>query len=82
MGGLGRVVEGLLGVVGRKGGGGGFVGPIADPTEPTIQLLAAAIRMSWSPDEEYKRRVTRCDYIPPDAAPVNVRNLYGVPRGR
>lgn len=54
----------------------------ADPTEPTIQLLAAAIRMSWSPDEEYKRRVTRCDYIPPDAAPVNVRNLYGVPRGR
>ena len=54
----------------------------ADPTEPTIQLLATAIRMSWSPDEEYKRRVTRCDYIPPDAHPVNVRNLYGVPRGR
>ena len=54
----------------------------ADPTEPTIQLLATAIRMSWSPDEEYRRRVQRCDYIPPDAAPVNVRNLYGVPRGR
>jgi hypothetical protein len=54
----------------------------ADPTEPTIQLLAAAIRMSWSADEEYRRRVQRCDYIPPDAAPVNVRNLYGVPRGR
>jgi len=54
----------------------------ADPTEPTIQLLTTAIQMSWSPDEEYKRRVTRCDYIPPDAAPVNVRNLYGVPRGR
>jgi hypothetical protein len=54
----------------------------ADPTEPTIQLLTTAIQMSWSPDEEYRRRVTRCDYIPPDAAPVNVRNLYGVPRGR
>ena len=54
----------------------------ADPTEPTIQLLATAIQMSWSPDEEYRRRVQRCDYIPPDAAPVNVRNLYGVPRGR
>jgi hypothetical protein len=47
----------------------------ADPTEPTIQLLASAIRMSWSPDEEYRRRVTRCDYTPPDAAPVNVRTL-------
>jgi hypothetical protein len=53
----------------------------ADPTEPTIQLLASAIRMSWSPDEEYRRRVTRCDYTPPDAAPVNVRTLSGVPQG-
>jgi hypothetical protein len=54
----------------------------ADPTEPTIQLLTTAIQMSWSPDEEFRRRVQRCDYLPPDAAPVNVRNLYGVPRGR
>jgi hypothetical protein len=54
----------------------------ADPTEPTIQLLTTAIQMSWSADEEYRRRVQRCDYLPPDAAPVNVRNLYGVPRGR
>jgi len=54
----------------------------ADPTEPTIQLLAAAIRMSWSPDEEYKRRVTRCEYQPPDADPVSVRMLFGKPRGR
>lgn len=53
----------------------------ADPTEPTIQLLATAIRMSWSPDEEYRRRVTRCDYIPPDADLVNVRMLFGKPRG-
>jgi hypothetical protein len=53
----------------------------ADPTEPTIQLLAAAIRMSWSPDEEYKRRVTRCEYQPPDADPVSVRMLFGKPRG-
>ena len=53
----------------------------ADPTEPTIQLLATAIQMSWSPDEEYRRRVTRCDYIPPDADPVNVRMLFGKPRG-
>ena len=53
----------------------------ADPTEPTIQLLATAIRMSWSPDEEYRRRVTRCDYIPPDADPVNVRMLFGKPLG-
>ena len=54
----------------------------ADPTEPTIQLLTTAIQMSWSADEEYRRRVQRCDYLPPDAAPVNVRNIYGVPRGR
>jgi hypothetical protein len=47
----------------------------ADPTEPTIQLLASAIRMSWSRDEEYRRRVTRCDYTPPEAAQVNVRTL-------
>lgn len=53
----------------------------ADPTEPTIQLLASAIRMSWSPEEEYRRRVTRCDYTPPDAAPVNVRTLCGKPHG-
>ena len=53
----------------------------ADPTEPTIQLLATAIQMSWSPDEEYRRRVTRCDYTPPDAEPVNVRTLCGKPRG-
>lgn len=53
----------------------------ADPTEPTIQLLASAIRMSWSPEEEYRRRVTRCDYTPPDAAPVNVRTLCGKPQG-
>jgi len=53
----------------------------ADPTEPTIQLLAAAIRMSWSPDEQYKRRVTRCEYTPPDADPVSVRMLFGKPRG-
>jgi hypothetical protein len=53
----------------------------ADPTEPTIQLLATAIQMSWSPDEEYRRRVQRCDYTPPDADPVNVRTLCGKPRG-
>jgi hypothetical protein len=53
----------------------------ADPTEPTIQLLATAIQMSWSPDEEYRRRVQRCDYTPPDAEPVNVRTLCGKPRG-
>lgn len=49
----------------------------ADPTEPTIQLLASAIRMSWSPAEERRRRVQRCDYTPPDAEPVNVRTLIG-----
>ena len=53
----------------------------ADPTEPTIQLLKTAIQMSWSPDEEYRRRVQRCDYTPPDAEPVNVRTLCGKPRG-
>lgn len=53
----------------------------ADPTEPTIALLASAIRMSWSPEEEYRRRVTKCDYTPPDASPVNVRTLCGVPHG-
>lgn len=54
----------------------------ADPTEPTIQLLASAIRMSWSPDEEYRRRVTRCDYTPPDAEPVIVRTLSGPLRAK
>lgn len=54
----------------------------ADPTEPTIQLLASAIRMRWSPDEEYRRRVTRCDYTPPDAEPVNVRTLSGPLRAK
>ena len=51
----------------------------ADPTEPTISLLASAIRMSWSPSEEYRRRVQRCDYTPPDAPPVNVRTLSAPP---
>jgi hypothetical protein len=53
----------------------------ADPTEHTIQLEASAIRLSWSRAEEYRRRVTKCDYTPPDAAPVNVRTLCGVPQG-
>jgi len=60
---------------------GKFCEGSADPTEPTIQLLASAIRMAWSPDEEYRRRVTKCDYTPPDAEPVNVRTLCGKPRG-
>jgi hypothetical protein len=54
---------------------------LADPTEPTIQLLTTAIQMSWSPAEEYRRRVQQCDYTPPDADPVNVRTLCGKPRG-
>jgi len=49
----------------------------ADPTEATIQLEASAIRLSWSPAEERRRRVTQCDYTPPDAEPVNVRTLCG-----
>jgi hypothetical protein len=54
---------------------------LADPTEPTIQLLTTAIQMSWSPAEEYRRRVQQCDYTPPDAELVNVRTLCGKPRG-
>lgn len=53
-----------------------------DPTEPTIQLLASAIRMSWSPAEEQKRRVQKCDFTPPDSELVNVRTLIEhSPRG-
>lgn len=64
-----------------KRGRGGTFETQADPTEATIMLEASAIRMTWSPQEEYRRRVTRCDYTPPDADPVNVRTLCGKPRG-
>lgn len=64
-----------------KRGRGGKFDTSADPTELTIQLEASAIRLTWSPEEECRRRVQRCDYTPPDAEPVNVRSLCGVPRG-
>lgn len=66
--------------VAKRGRGGKF-DTAADPTELTIQLEASAIRLTWSPEEEFRRRVTKCDYTPPDADPVNVRSLCGVPRG-
>ena len=40
----------------------------ADPNEITIKLLASAIRQSWSPAEERRRRGELCDWTPPDAS--------------
>lgn len=47
----------------------------SDPTPELIALYASAIRMSWSPDEEWRRRVQKCGYQPPDAHPVIVQTL-------
>lgn len=39
----------------------------ADPNEITIKLIASAIRQSWSPAEERRRRGDVCHWTPPDA---------------
>ena len=50
----------------------------ADPNEITISLLASAIRQSWSPAEERRRRGEVCEWTPPDAQ----ESLFGRPDAR
>jgi hypothetical protein len=49
----------------------------ADPNEITIKLLASAIRQSWSPAEERRRRGEVCQWTPPDAP----ESIFGKPDG-
>lgn len=53
-----------------------------DPNEYEIMLRASAIRMTWSPDEEARRRAAMNGWTPPDVSNEAVVALAGLPSQR
>lgn len=52
---------------------------LADPNEYEIMLRASAIRLTWSPAEEERRRGGNCQWMPPDVSESAVSVLAGTP---